>query len=577
MGFIHFTRAETHEFLQPVVRHVRTGARMAVFCIILLATSFVFCLYISRYPDFVNLQMNADSLLAVSFIWDLRQHDHALFGFQLPRIPSIFPDLTIQAAALAVSPTFLWSLFVYAWAQIVLFVLAAGCIAALLTARPYYQCVAVSAVLIAVVVIADTVLPGRTGITFNYFISCIHFGPFLTSLLASAVAWKLLQDWRHSWAALLFGLATLSILSNRLLLVAFAVPVALAAVLLSGRIGNVYRLVALIAASVLAAHLLDTQINRQPNIAIELSMAPARLQLFLTDSLAFIGGHLWVVTLCVFVPMAVFGIYFLSLVPSIRALLRGEARSETEMAKVFFWLQAAAAVAAVVSAVALLAYVDHGSYRYLAPVMVWPIVFVIAAVLSNALARRTAYALGVGIIALCAGDMVQRGDVTPGTVSWQSPVADCILANRERFKLRAGIAEYWISRPTMLGSSWTLQVNQSTGDGHPYIWGNNRYWYIKAFDNPNVVPTYNFVVMDRMDPEGVTRRFGDPTERISCPSGEEIWVYADGKRMTERFLEALLPPIGSYPASCADVMQIGSRKSGRCLQSDGTWKWTRIK
>jgi hypothetical protein len=481
--------------------------------------------------------MNADSLLAVSFIWDVLHHEHALIGFQLPRIPSIFPDLVMQAAAVAVSPSYRWSLFVYGWMQVVLFVLAAAWVAALLGARPYNQAVAISAIVIAVVIVVDSSLPGGTGAIFYYFLSCTHFGPFVASLLASAVAFKLLRDEGRAWAILLFAVATLALVSNRLLLVAFAVPISLATLLVSGWTRKAGRVVAIIAASAFAAYLLDSQINRQPNLAMEWRQSGTRLGMFLTETLAFVYDHIWVVTACVFVPLVISGAYLLSLARNRRAFLGGGGWPEEEMAKAYFCLAAAGAIAAVFSAVALLAYADLGSHRYIAPVLTWPIIFAIAAVASTSLSRKAAYVVGIGVIVLCAGDLVRRGSVTPGTVSWRSPVTDCILASKDQLKLEAGIAEYWLSRPIMFDSDWALQVNQARNDGVPYIWGNNPYWYTVRFDGRNGAPTYNFVVMERMDPEGVTNRFGEPSARIRCPAGQEIWVYGDGKRMTERFLE----------------------------------------
>jgi hypothetical protein len=285
-------RIRTHvSALLAATRRVYAGALLAV----LFPASLAFCLFISHKPDFINIQMKADSLLAVSFIWDLFHHEHALIGFQLPRIPSIFPDLVMQAAAVAVSPSYRWSVFVYGWMQLALFVLTAAWIAALLAARPYREVVRISAIVIAAVIVVDSSLPGGTGATFYYFLSCTHFGSFLAALLASAVAFKLLREEGHAWAILLFFIATIGLLSNRLLLVAFAVPVSLAALLVSGRTRKMGRVIAIIAASAIAAHLLDSQINRQPNLAMAWRQSGTRLQLFFTETSAFVYDHIWVV------------------------------------------------------------------------------------------------------------------------------------------------------------------------------------------------------------------------------------------------------------------------------------------
>jgi len=48
--------------------------------------------------------MNADNLLATSLVWDLLHYDYAWRGFQLPRVPSIFPDLLVQFAVTLATP-----------------------------------------------------------------------------------------------------------------------------------------------------------------------------------------------------------------------------------------------------------------------------------------------------------------------------------------------------------------------------------------------------------------------------------------------------------------------------------------
>src|SRR5690606_41909014 len=120
-----------------------------------------------------------------------------------------------------------------------------------------------------------------------------------------------------------------------------------------------------------------------------------------------------IVPACSLVPLVMAGTYLVSLARNRQAFLGRAAWPEGAMAKAFFCLMAAGAVTAVFSAVALLAYVDLGSHRYLAPVLAWPIIFVIAAVSSSAVGRKAAYVVGVGIVAICASDLLSRGTLTP--------------------------------------------------------------------------------------------------------------------------------------------------------------------
>jgi hypothetical protein len=128
----------------------------------------------------------------------------------------------------------------------------------------------------------------------------------------------------------------------------------------------------------------------------------------------------------------------------------------------------------------------------------------------------------------------------------------------------------------MVASSWSLQVNQATSGGAPLVWGNDAYWFVKSFEDPRRKPTYNFIIMERMDAQAITRRFGSPDQVHTCPGDRQVWVYDDGEELTSRFLAPLAGPPGSYQTSCSDAMLIGSELSGRCRTTDGSWLWTRL-
>jgi hypothetical protein len=91
-------------------RGLRDGAWYGVLALCGLA----FFLFVSRQPRYLNLQMNADMLLPVSLLWDLRHHDYAWLGFQLPRVPSLVPDLLLYAATDLATGSYRWALFMSA-------------------------------------------------------------------------------------------------------------------------------------------------------------------------------------------------------------------------------------------------------------------------------------------------------------------------------------------------------------------------------------------------------------------------------------------------------------------------------
>src|SRR5262249_40432474 len=159
-------------------------------------------------------QMNADMLLAVSTVWDFLHHDYAWSGFQLPRVPSIFPDLLLQFAVALATPNDRWALFAYNVAQFSGFVLVAAYVARELPGASLVRATSAALSVLSTLVLADILLPTGTRITLNYFLSCIHIGPFILSFLGAALACRLLERWSHPVAASFLIMSPLLILSD---------------------------------------------------------------------------------------------------------------------------------------------------------------------------------------------------------------------------------------------------------------------------------------------------------------------------------------------------------------------------
>jgi hypothetical protein len=544
--------------------------------------------------------MNADGLLAVSWIYDLGHHDYAGLGFQLPRIPSLFPDLLLQAGASAVTPSAAWAVFVYNVVQFQLLVLAAAYVGRLLSGASFLSSVTASLVVISAVVLADLFLPGTTGLPIIYFESCLHFGPYIVCLFAAGLAYRLVERWRAFDGGLLFVLSCLAVLSDKLTLINFILPAAFAAVVASWLVWRrlpirVFGLIGLLAAGAASASALDRLLNRQPDLPIDRHGAPARAAKFLSETLDYLhAGHGAPLLLCVVLPFLVFVAYlFLARRPDWHDDLEpidgaapeaGPPRStlpgfRVDLTTLFLWILAVTAILGSVVATATLAYEDVGSYRYLCPVFVWPLIFCIAALISTAPLRVFIYAIGgAGIAALVmVAGLASAAGISPGPVAWQSKIAQCLVAQKDNLGLKAGFAQYWSSRPTMIAADWRLQVNQASTDGHALLWGNDPYWFVKDFNNPSSPPAYNFIVMTDMDPMGVRGVYGEPSRVYTCADGGPVlWIYGDSARMTKTFLADLQPPDGSFRQNCTDAVQAGPDLLARCLAPQGRRRWTRL-
>ena len=560
------------------------------------------CLYVSQLPRFLHLQMNADGLQLISYIWDLRHHAFAWDGIQWPRAPHWFPDLSVQAVASLLTPSDAWAIFAYNIAQFSGFILIAGYIAFLLSESSLLASVSVSAAVISLAVLADAMLPGATGLPLKYFLPVNHFGPFVASLLGSVLAFRLVKNWSLATAVTLLIVSVLSILSDKLLLISFAIPVGLAAVGAAYKSEHsiprrVYALIATIVASTAVAEGIDATLNRQGDIPVELMQIFTRAHSFIGETSKFLLAHIAPFAICLLLPLVTFLLYplvFRSTVATRRKLsgqlplaLSDKARSqEIDVTTFFFWTHACLSIVAVVGLTALILYIDEGSYRYLVPVFSWTLIFTAAAILRVKMARWTVYFISFAAALFLCFALVKQQDLRPGPVTWHFPLADCLTEATERLRLKVGISEYWLSRPLMFESGWSLQVNQAASDGAPYLMETDRYWFTKSFAEPSRRLIYNFVVIttragwdkrkgrtpETLIPQSIINRFGYPDHIHTCNGGEEIWVYDDSERFTTTFLRGIAERTESYRASCRIRLWIGARLFALCRTADSHWR-----
>jgi hypothetical protein len=193
------------------------------------------------------------------------------------------------------------------------------------------------------------------------------------------------------------------------------------------------------------------------------------------------------------------------------------------------WCIAAASIAVILLLGGIL-YVSPATYRYLIPVLFWPLIFVAIAATQwgGRTATRAAWCM---LLLLGAAFMVRayERNFVPATATWRDALATCLLEQRDALGLKAGIAQYWLARPATIGSNWTMQIDPVVGDGVPFVWGNNPWSYLKSIQNRAQPPAYNFIVIDDLDTEALRRKFGAPERTAPC-GPRTLWVYAEPLR-----------------------------------------------
>lgn len=460
----------------------------------------------------------ADTLLPVAFVHELQHHLATIGQFQLPRIPSLFPDLAVYALLASVVADFRQALFGTSLMQVALFLIPASFVVTHVSARPALICT-LSVCLVAAAALTINVWAGGVQYFIRMFAIFEHFGPFCLSLISLLIVLRLLG--RQSlalWIVLTF-IQTLAIASNKSYVLIYVGPCFVALILEWRRRAVspslVLRWALCVAIAGAAAMLLLAGLELQP--------VPGSPKV-LVHVIRYASG---LVSLLVESPLAY---VLLILAPLVHMLLfpwTQPALYQTPPAR-FVWTVACLATLVADSFCAAF-YEDYGSLRYITASVFWPLIFVAASLATWAAASPArslaTFAVAIASFAAQAGMAISSARSFHG---WRQPLADCLIERRQTLGLKDGLAEYWLARPVVIGSAWSLQIEQITEDGY-YRWGNNPYWETHSTFDTSKPPQFNYILPGKLDPQGLSRHFGQPSRIEQC-DGNPIWVY-DGNSL----------------------------------------------
>jgi hypothetical protein len=512
----------------------------AVGLIVLFFGDLLLCLLIFNKAGFVSHMMSSDTLLPIMFIWDLRHHGYALSGFQLARIPSFVPDLALTGLLAVILNNARWVQFTYSLVQSFIFFITAGLVISKATGGRFVDAAALLLMVVTGVLFTDFRFP-PIGHHIALFTSMEHFGAFLTSIVALLLVFPLLAQWRWSAAIGLCVCSFFGFLSNRLFAFDFGFP-ALAGLLILWccRMLPPRRGVAIIVCAglgFLLATIADQHLFRQADVPIV--SVPDHLALFVVETAAYLEKNHVSAIVSLLIPSIV-------LIAAPLGWLRARSSpsgnggaallvNAANRVPIFVWTFAATATVGVI-AIGAAIYVDAGSYRYFTAPLFWPLVWLTLSLLP--LLRRFIGPLSFAYLPIMvAGIWATAGPAgfVPGTLRWEDPLATCLMKQRQALGLRAGLAEYWVARPATVASSWSIQIDQVTGGGDLYQWGNDRFWYEQSFGDPTKPPQYNFIVMKRMDEPAVKSKYGEP-DRVAICDGFTLWIYNDWQALRRKLL-----------------------------------------
>jgi hypothetical protein len=459
---------------------------------------------------FVGNFVSSDELLPADWTRHIFYDGYPAFGFQLPRTPSAFPDLLLFSPIQILAGSWRIAIFGLAICLLVALIGAAGMIAGRIAGIPASRAIASCWIIVFPLLLVELAHSGA-GRHFMAIQAVSHGGVFVASLWAAVLSERLRHAYQNSLAILLCILCGLAVLSDRLFIFTFVIPLscALFFVPTDGLVRR--RLLLLVALGSTLGWFGAELINRQADIPLDWSFVPNRIRVFLGDLDASIFfGTFAPVLLLIGAPIVA---------RRFSAVFPGDAAR-------FYWVFAVTAIAGTTGLTAAFLYEDHGSSRYLDAAIWWPTMFA-AAALAHLLERRPSLTMPLlsAILAMSVAMVLYSGVAPPDSLwNWQHPVARCLLGRDIR--LRDGLAGYWQARAIEVSSDFRLQVDPLRRNGEIYHWGNDLASYSAGHFDRSRPPDYRFIVMDDLDPAAIATKFGKPSEMFAC-ANTTVWIYGE--------------------------------------------------
>ncbi|HKX10010.1 MAG TPA: hypothetical protein VJN67_17555 [Stellaceae bacterium] len=481
------------------------------------------CLVIFESESFLGFAINGDTLHLALTVWDYSAHDYAREGFSMSRVPSIVPDIVVYGAVQLATGSWRMASLAYGGLSLLGLAIAGGCIVREIAGCSWRA--ATQAFLLLALLVLMLELPiTATSEHMHIFLPNNHGGPFILALAALSVAWAWLQRPGPGKLLLLFALVAAGVLSDLLFVVSCVGPtaIALAYAVLRRRIAlrTAGPILACLALGTITARGLDVFLVKDGLYSIDWAAAPVHLH-------AFLAGVRDVATAAPLTAVLAYGLpisVFLAFPPLARA--RGPAPGSLDAVE-YWWVLSAASVLATLL-VTPLVYEGTWHYRYMMPLLWWPIIWTAAAVVRlSGSARRSAITAALAGVTVVLGYVyLSPGLRTPALLALHHPLEACLLEGQRSTGLKAGLGDYWHARYVEASSNWRLQIDQIEPDGSGIWWSNDRFWYTHDVHDGSHPPDYNYIVMPGLDERAIKAHYGEPDRTLDC-GGSAIWVYDD--------------------------------------------------
>lgn len=459
--------------------------------------------------------VDTDKLLAADFVHRVFVLGRPWSDFQLPRTPSLFPDLLI-AAPVQLAASWQVAMLIFAWLMLTILVLTGAFVVHRITDARFWLCVTIMLAVTVPLCLGEQWLSARGEGRHYFTLSLVsHGGAFVMSLVTVALCEVSESMALAARRVAYVGIALLTaaiIVSDKLAVFELSIPAALAVVAFAIPRSHGLKVALSLAAGTAIAMLGERFLVMEPEWPLVFGLIPARIHAALTMTPLSISVGTWL-------PAAIV------LMVGLWSIFRSGAGRRMK----FYAVAGSASIALTSALTYAFLYVDATHIRYVQAMMWWPVV-ALAVPLSffanRSLMSRRLVAGGLAVV-LVGGLLVLSRWHAGALMNWHHPLANCLAQAHQRLDLHQGLALYEHARPLTVASGWRMQVDPVEANGELTFWGSDLKSSSYRLNDPQAPPLYDFILLDQLDRDALVRRFGYPEGEFACGDAQ-FWVFRHG-------------------------------------------------
>ncbi|MCX5516617.1 hypothetical protein C3941_22140 [Kaistia algarum] len=478
-------------------RHAALSAAVLILCCIL-----VFYFYCAEAR--LDAVFNSDMLILPQISWNMATRAWGWFMQQQARLIGVFPDQLVYHALARLGLDARAAIPLQAALTLFAEILFAALVIARLAPAGFAnRMVAAAVVFIGAPMALALVVPWAP--YRDLAMPMNHSGAFVLTL---ALALRLDARPRDPWT---IGLVLVGCFSDTLFLLTGVVPLVVARAAVDfpplPKLRTALKALPVLFAAIVGL-LAQKLVFHQGNVSVSL---PAVLRSWRT----FLGELVTQPQLAFFVMVGL-----ATMVLVLRALLRMPGTDRRGRIVLLFALGSMAmSLAALMSF-----YVDVPSLRYAWPLIGWPLIL-LSFLLAVRIDGGVLVLAGLAGLAVAVVLVTQTGPAPP-VLAWRAPDELCVSKLVQEEGLDAGLADFWHARRLVVSSDYALKIEQITGDGAAYLWGNDPHWFFHDWRRPDGIVHYDHILMAGLDRAAILSAFGQPDLIRPCPT-TEVWIWRD--------------------------------------------------